>query len=226
MTVHSQVDHDNQQQDTETGNETHMGDSKRQSSSKQPDQSQSKSESANQPIEMTEDAARLLSRIEAERDEAIAARQRALADFANYQRRAVESERRAVQSGSGRVMRSIIHVLDQFDFALGQPREKMTVEQILGGMKLIRDELFKALKDQGLQRIEPEVGEPFDPNRHEAMLRQPAEGVEPGCVSAIMQPGYALGEQMLRPAKVAVAPGEHPSTDTNEEARDDSDDRA
>ena len=60
-----------------------------------------------------------------------------------------------------------------------------------------------------MQRIEPVVGDEFDPNRHEAVMRQPAEGIAPNHIVSVLQPGYAMGDQVLRPAKVAVAAPHH-----------------
>ncbi|MEE9131118.1 MAG: nucleotide exchange factor GrpE [Phycisphaerales bacterium] len=158
-----------------------------------------------QEIELSEAAAELVQRLEEERDEALAARQRALADFRNYQRRAAQSEHRAVQGGAAGVVRSLLAVIDHFDLALGQDTEQITVDQLLGGVRIVRDELVKALESHGVQRIDPARGDEFDPNRHEAMMKQPADDVEPDHIVCVLQPGYQMGDLVLRPAKVAVA---------------------
>jgi molecular chaperone GrpE len=159
-----------------------------------------------QVIELSEAAAELVSQLEAERDAAVAARQRALADYQNFQRRSIENERRAGEQGATRVVKSIMPVLDHFDLALGQNAKELSVEQLIGGVKIVRDELFKALQVNGVERIEPNQNDEFDPNRHEAMMRQPSEGVAPNHIVCVMQAGYAMGDQVLRPAKVAIAP--------------------
>lgn len=156
-------------------------------------------------IELSEAAAELVERLEEERDEALAARQRALADFRNYQRRAAQSEQRAVQGGAAGVVRSLLAVIDHFDLALGQDTEQITVDQLLGGVRIVRDELVKALESHGVQRIDPARGDEFDPNRHEAMMKQPADDVEPNHIVRVLQLGYQMGDLVLRPAKVAVA---------------------
>lgn len=161
-----------------------------------------------EPIELSEAAAELVSLLEAERDEAVAARKRALADFQNFQRRSLENERRAGEQGATRVVRSILPVLDHFDLALGQKPQELTVEQLIGGVKIVRDELRKSLEVNGVERIEPAPGDEFDPNLHEAMMRQPAEGIEPNHIVMVMQTGYRMGDHVLRPAKVAIAPSE------------------
>jgi molecular chaperone GrpE len=159
-----------------------------------------------QDIELSEEAAEIVKQLQAELDEAVEARKRALADFRNYQRRALESEQRALDAGTARVIRALMPVMDNFDLTLAQNPERMNVQQLINAVHMVRSELNKAMQTQGVQRIEPTRGEPFDPHRHEAVMRQPADDVEPNSVVAVMQPGYALGDLVLRPAKVSVAP--------------------
>ncbi len=155
--------------------------------------------------ELSAEAARMLEDLKSELDEAIEARKRALADFANYQRRAAESEARASEAGAARVIRSLLGVLDHFNLALDLDPKTTTVDQLLGGVRIVRDELIKALEGHGVSIIRPAVGDEFDPNRHEAMLQLPAEDVAPNHIVSVFQPGYSLGDVVLRPAKVAVA---------------------
>ncbi len=173
------------------------------------------------PIELSEEAAELIRTLEAERDDALAARQRALADFANYQRRAAENERRALHSGVARLAKSLLPVLDHFDLALNQDPSKTTAKQLLGGVRIVHDELTKALAAHGIETIHPQFDEEFDPNRHEAMLRQDAAGVRPGHIVSVLQPGYAMVDHVLRPAKVAIA-SEAAQDDAEEDAHKES----
>ena len=170
---------------------------------------QTPSDESIEQIELSEEAARFVEDLKGELDEAISARQRALADFANYQRRAVENESRARKSGIAQAVRSIIPVLDHFDLALNQQALNSASEKVLHGVKMVRDELRKALEQQGVTTITPERGDEFNPLLHEAMMNQPAEDVVPGSIVSVLQPGYAMGEMTLRPAKVVVASGGH-----------------
>jgi molecular chaperone GrpE len=131
---------------------------------------------------------------------------RTVADFQNYQRRASLNEREAATQARAGVVQQVLTVMDHFDLALAQDAEATTSEQILGGVRVIRDELFKTLQTFGVSRIEPGAGDEFDPNIHEAMLRQASEGVEPGRIVALLSVGYKLGDRVVRPAKVSVAP--------------------
>ena len=157
-------------------------------------------------VEMSDEAAEIVKQLQSELDEAVEARKRALADFRNYQRRALESEQKALDAGAARVIRALMPVMDNFDLTLAQNPDQMNIQQLLNAVRMVRTELNKAMQTQGVRRLEPARGEAFDPHQHEAVMRQPADDVEPNSVVAVLQPGYALGALVLRPAKVSVAP--------------------
>ena len=152
------------------------------------------------------DSMQIIERLMAERDEAIGAKLRAQADFANFQRRSIENEARARVGGLVQLTRALMPVLDHFDLALAQDLSKVTVEQMAKSIDMTRAELQKALEQHGITRIDPAPGAPFDPMQHDAVMKQAAEGVAAGCVSMRFQTGWKIGESVLRPAKVAVAP--------------------
>jgi len=123
--------------------------------------------------------------------------QRVQAEYANYRRR-VERDRQAVADQAlGSVMLGLLPVLDDIDRA----RSHGEVE---GGFKLVADGLETTLTKLGLQRF-GEAGEPFDPTVHEALTHTlSADVAEPVCAE-VYQPGYRVGDRVLRPARVAVA---------------------
>jgi len=157
-------------------------------------------------VDAGDDFTQVVEKLMAERDEAVAAKLRAQADFANFQRRSIENEARARTGGLVQMTRALMPVLDHFDLALAQDHSKLTVEQMAKSIEMTRTELQKVLEQNGIARIDPTPGTQFDPMQHDAVMRQPAEGIEPGCVSMRFQTGWRLGESVLRPAKVAVAP--------------------
>lgn len=172
----------------------------------QPDKADAPDETFDEEIEVSSEAASLLAELKEELDKAVEARQRALADFANFQRRSSQNEEQATRSGEASVVRSMLGVLDHFDLALDQDRSQVTVEQLLDGVRIVRDELSRVLDRHGVERIAPDAGDEFNPNRHQAVLHQAAPDIAPGHVVAVLQPGYTMGETVLRPAKVSVAP--------------------
>jgi molecular chaperone GrpE len=122
--------------------------------------------------------------------------QRLQAEFANYRRR-VDRDRQAVaEQALASVLVGLLPVLDDIDRA-------RTHGEVEGGFKLVADGLETTLTKLGLQRF-GDAGEPFDPTQHEAMTHAlSAEVIEPTCAE-IYQPGYRVGDRILRPARVAV----------------------
>ncbi len=131
---------------------------------------------------------------------------RVRADYQNYQRRAIVNEREAREWGAAAVLESMVTVLDHFDVALSQNPEKASAASILDGVELIKSEMLRAMKDHGVQAIAPVPGDELNPGRHEAIGHQAKDGIKPGRISIVMQSGYAIGDRVLRPAKVFVAP--------------------
>ncbi len=133
---------------------------------------------------------------------------RTLADFNNYQRRALQNEQVAKREGMKSVASTIVNVIDHFDLALNQDTSKVSAEQIVAGVRIIRDELMRSLAQHGVAVIFPAKNDLFEPGKHAAVMHQIAEGVEPNHVVMCMSAGYMFQDQVLRPAKVSVAPAE------------------
>jgi len=123
--------------------------------------------------------------------------QRVTAEYANYRKR-VERDRLAVREQAlANVLSALLPVLDD----IGRARE---AGELVGGFKSVADSLESAVTKLGLSSFGTD-GEPFDPTVHEALTHSySAEVAEPTCVQ-ILQPGYKVGERILRPARVAVA---------------------
>jgi len=146
----------------------------------------------------------VIAKLEREITELKDSRLRAVADLQNTARRGVENEARARTQGIMGVARGVVPVLDQFELALAQ--KGLTAEQAAEGLKLLQSELWKSLARVGVEMIEPNLGDTFEPGKHEAVMQQPVDGVEAGAISMKMQNGYRIGETVLRPAKVAIQP--------------------
>ncbi len=146
-----------------------------------------------------------LAALQAERDELQAKVLRIMADYQNLARRSRQSIEEARQQQVMAIAKALLTPLDQFDHALGVDPETTGAKDILQGVQIVRDELLKALDQFGVRRLDAEVGEPFDPNRHEALTRQQVEGFEPDHITAQYQPGYTLEGKVMRPAKVVIS---------------------
>ncbi|MFK7882923.1 MAG: nucleotide exchange factor GrpE [Phycisphaerales bacterium] len=154
-----------------------------------------------------------------QRDENHAKIIRAIADLQNYQRRASNNERESADMARRGVVSSLIPLVDQFEMALMQDPDKVSGETIVKGVGMIRDEFIRVLSGYGVSQIMPLLGDEFNPGDHEAMMQQSAEGVEPGHISFVLSTGYKLGDRVVRPAKVGVAPQDaSPEQSVDEEA--------
>jgi len=141
-----------------------------------------------------------------QRDENFGRYQEMAAEHRNFQRRASMNENEARISSRQGVVQALIPLMDHFEMALLQDPEKVSAKDVMAGVEMIRSEFLKMLAGYGVSAIEPTVGDEFDPQKHAAMMQSAADGVEPGCISMLMGVGYMLGDRVIRPAKVGVAP--------------------
>lgn len=154
------------------------------------------------------EAAEVIADLQKKHDELFDRLQRTAADYHNYMKRSERTRLEDRARDRADVLRAFIPVVDTIDQALSAHKpEHDEAKKVLEGVRIVRDELLKVLTSQGVTRIEPRVGEAFDPHLHEAMLQQPAEGVKPNHITLALSPGYLYNDRALRPAKVAVAPG-------------------
>jgi molecular chaperone GrpE len=124
------------------------------------------------------------------------------ADFTNFRRR-VENEKSQMWSqASGETIKKILPVLDDLERAIAnRPTENTWAD----GVEIIVRKFQSILEKEGITRIEA-VGQPFNPNLHEAIMQEESAEHESGTVIAVMQQGYMQnGEFVLRPAMVKVA---------------------
>jgi molecular chaperone GrpE len=126
---------------------------------------------------------------------------RAQADFQNYKKRLERDNELTYITMKGDIVKKILPVLDDLERALqNRPADSAWAN----GIELIARKLQNVLDSEGIKRIEAEGAE-FDPNFHEAISHEPADGVKSGFVIGVVQNGYMLGERVIRPALVRVA---------------------
>jgi molecular chaperone GrpE len=130
---------------------------------------------------------------------------RAAADYKNFKRR-VEIERsELIRSASSALLLKLLPVVDDFDRAVANIPPEIAETPWWGGTQLIAQKLRTILESEGVKTIEA-VGQEFDPNLHEAVLYEEAEGQD-GIVVGELQKGYKLGDRVLRPSMVKVGRG-------------------
>ncbi|HEX4344655.1 MAG TPA: nucleotide exchange factor GrpE [Solirubrobacteraceae bacterium] len=130
--------------------------------------------------------------------------QRTQADFDNFRKRTARDLRAAEARGISRLARELLPALDNLERALAAIQASDPEHDVTKGIRLVTAELAAALGRTGVKSYDP-AGERFDPVQHEAVAQQPVEGVEPGTVVQVLQPGYRLNDAVLRPARVIVA---------------------
>lgn len=128
------------------------------------------------------------------------------AEFDNYRKRMAREQEAIVSYGNERILLAILPFLDNLERAISQPHPPGNTEVLLSGVQMTYDQILAELRKFGLEQIRA-VGEPFDPNLHEAIARVAAEGSPDGTVLAEGRKGYLLSGRLLRPAQVTVAQG-------------------
>jgi molecular chaperone GrpE len=135
---------------------------------------------------------------------------RSAADFANYKRRTDEERSVLGQFANAVLIGKLLGVLDDFDRALETVPEERAHDPWAEGVQLVERKLRNVLESEGVTPIEA-VGEPFDPNLHEAVVHEDTADHPDNQVIGELQRGYRLHDRVIRPSLVRVAnnPKEH-----------------
>jgi len=147
---------------------------------------------------------------------------RTLAEMENLRKRTERELSDMRQYGIASFARDVLAVADTMDRALKaldaelQETANPGVKALLEGVELTERELLKVLEKHGVKRFEPQKGDKFDPNLHQAMFELPDPSQPAGTVAQVVQSGYMIGERMLRPALVGVAKGGPKPTPAND----------
>ncbi|WP_337177156.1 nucleotide exchange factor GrpE [Paludisphaera sp.] len=138
-----------------------------------------------------------------ERDEAREQALRARAEFINYQKRSKQQAESDRLYAIGDLGRDLLDVLDNLDRA-AEALLASGQEGVASGLDLVHKQFLAVLAKYGVEPIEA-LGQPFDPNFHEALMRQPTADAPEGTVVAELGKGYKIHDRVLRPTKVAVS---------------------
>ncbi len=157
--------------------------------------------------QVDQDFEALLADTQRERDEYLDLAKRTKADFENFRKRMTTEIQVASARGKAELIREVVPVLDDLERALqaaGLDPEGDSEDGLAHGVLLVFRSLRDSLSRNGIEAVDP-TGEKFDPTAHEALSTVAAEGVESGTVVEVLQKGYRLGEQLIRPARVVVS---------------------
>jgi len=128
------------------------------------------------------------------------------AEFDNYRKRIAREQESLVAFGNERILLAILPFLDNLERAVSQSQAIENAEALLSGVQMTYEQVLGELRKFGLEQISS-IGEPFDPNLHEAIARVAWGGKPEGTVLAESRKGYLLNGRLLRPAQVSVAQG-------------------
>jgi molecular chaperone GrpE len=151
--------------------------------------------------EVEEDFSKLLADAEQQKEEYLELARRTKADFENFRKRAAADVQAAQTRGKVAVAREVIEAVDNLERALAAAEDGAALRE---GVEMVLSGLRETLSRNGVEAVDPK-GEKFDPSKHEALSTQPVEGTESGVVVEVLQKGYALGDQLVRPARVVVS---------------------
>lgn len=166
------------------------------------DDSEVDSESTSEDVPEGDQLAQLEAEVEKYKDVAL----RAEAEMQNLRRRAERDVQNAHKFGTERLLQNLLPVLDSLEKAIeaseaaGQSEDDPQLE----GIKLCSKLFINVLTKEGIEALDP-LGEPFDPNLHEALSMIENPDLEPNSVMTVIQKGYRLNERLVRPAKVMVS---------------------
>lgn len=160
-------------------------------------------------LERIEQLERDLETTRGKAEEHLANWQRSAADFSNYRRRTEDERRAMTQLSNAALISRLLAVLDDFDRALANVPDEAH-ESWVEGVRLVERKLRSVLEAEGVTPIEA-VGQPFDPNLHEAVVHEETTEYPDNHVIDELQRGYRLHDRVLRPSLVRVAnnPKEH-----------------
>lgn len=139
--------------------------------------------------------------VPARQDDLLARLQRVSADYLNFQKRSAREIADARRFANAELVKDLLTVLDDMERALAHAAEDDPLSE---GMQLVHDKALEILGRHGLTPITAE-GDPFDPQRHEAMMTEPVEAYESPVVLRELQRGYEFMGRVLRPARVVIS---------------------
>lgn len=155
------------------------------------------------PTYIEELEARLAAK-DAELQQVLAKYRGAADEFEQARARLRKEVAKDVERGRRAVIVSFLDVLDNLDRAIAAAGDRAD-DPLVQGVSLVRQQFLSTLDSLGVTRIDP-LGAPFDPTKHEAVSTAPAtDGTPAGQIIGVVRPGYLIGDEVLRPATVAVA---------------------
>jgi molecular chaperone GrpE len=148
-----------------------------------------------------------LEKLRAERDDMRDRFMRALADAENARKRGERDRREAEQYGGTKLARDMLPVYDNLARALEAADEETRKSKaaLFEGIELTMREILNVFSKHGIELVQPQEGDKFDPQTHQAMFEAPVPGTKAGEIIQVTQVGFMIHDRLLRPAQVGVS---------------------
>jgi molecular chaperone GrpE len=135
---------------------------------------------------------------------------RLAAEYDNFRKRTLRERMQLRERAQADLARQLLETLDDLGRVTALEAANASVHDVIEGIHMVERKLLQELEQAGFERVGA-PGEPFDPNHHEAVATHPAsEQQAPGTIGNVLQPGYRLGNVLLRPARVVVVVDNEP----------------
>jgi molecular chaperone GrpE len=141
--------------------------------------------------------------LQKEKDETFARLQRVSADFINFQKRVPKQIADSLAYEKEKLIKSFLPILDNFEHVIQNAKKAQSVDAMVKGVEIIRDQMLDILKSHGVEQIQA-VGEKFDPAFHHALMFRAEHDKEENIILEEYEKGYKLDGRVIRPIKVVV----------------------
>ncbi|WP_047151389.1 nucleotide exchange factor GrpE [Aneurinibacillus tyrosinisolvens] len=129
---------------------------------------------------------------------------RAQADLQNFRARTNKEKEQLLAYSSQRVIEALLPAMDNFERALAASKDSQEAGSLIQGVEMVFRQLQQVLEQEGVTTL-PGVGEPFDPNMHQAVMQEENSDYESGIIIEEFQKGYKLKDRVIRPSMVKVS---------------------
>jgi molecular chaperone GrpE len=149
-----------------------------------------------------------IAKLETELTEARDKLLRALAEGENQRRRFLREREESLRFATSNFAKELLSVADNLGRAISSETAisaDLAAKGVIEGVSATERELWAIFERHGVKRVEPALGDPFDPHLHQAMYEIETGDYPPGAIAQLLQPGYVMHDRLLRPALVGVA---------------------
>ena len=145
-----------------------------------------------------------------ERDELKDKLMRSLAESENIRKRALKDRQDAEVYAVTKMSREILSVFDNLQRALDLAEDILDEKSLpmIEGLELTKKDLLEIFKRNKIEKIEPIIGDKFDPKLHQAMMEAPSDEIEKGHIIGVLTVGFLIGDRLLRASNVTVSSGQ------------------